>query len=431
MNETLETPRPLDEAPPPRRPGLGRVLLGIVTGVLLPLVVLAAGTAVAARFIQTKPKAGRKAPPRNARLVDVETVTRRPYRVQVRAMGTVGPARSIALHPRVSGEILSVHDEFEPGGLLEADEELLRIDASDYDLVVAQRETDVARAEADLALEKGQQSIAKREFELLGEDVPEEEGRNLVLRKPQLATVEARLAAARTALAKAKLDRDRTKVEVPLNSLVRTRDADVGTRVTPSTRLATLVGTDDYWIEATVPVDRLRWIRVPRTRGETGSTVRVTSEAAWGRGVARTGTVLRLAGDIEEQGRMARLLVRVEDPLALREENAGEPVLLLGAYVRVVIEGTEIPDVAAIHRDRIHDGNRVWILDDEDRLEIRTVEVAYRGPDLALVSSGVREGERIVVTDLAAPVEGMPLRVAKSRPGPERSPAEVAGAEGE
>ena len=78
------------------------------------------------------------------------------------------------------------------------------------------------------------------------------------------------------------------------------------------------------------------------------------------------------------------------------------------------IEGKVLQQVAAIARDHVRDGDRVWVMGDDDTLEIRKVDILFRGQDEVLVSDGVQPGERLVVTDLAAPVEGMLLRRAEA-----------------
>ena len=427
MDDTRELEDRETEEAAPRRPMTAlRVVRGIVTGFLLPLLVIGGGAAVAYHFWKTKPKAERKIPPHQAKIVDVEEVLFAPHRIVVEAMGTVRPARSVDLRPRVSGEVVAMSDEFFPGGRFREGDALLRIDPSDYELAVAQRENDVARAEANITIEEGRQAIAKREFELLGEGVSERD-RDLVLRKPQLRTVEAALGTARAALARAKLDLERTRIAVPFNCLVRTRDVNLGAQVSVTGRLATLVGTDDWWIETTVPVDRLRWIRIPKTLDEPGAAVTIEHESAWGAGVTRAGAVLRLAGDIEERGRMAKLLISVRDPLALGAESEGLPSFLIGEYVEVRIEGTVIENAAVVNRERVRDGDRVWVMNAEDRLEIRRIGIVWAGREIVLVREGLAPGDRIVVTDLAAPVEGMPLRVAGAEPGRATGP----GAEGD
>ena len=138
--------------------------------------------------------------------------------------------------------------------------------------------------------------------------------------------------------------------------------------------------------------------------------MRITNRVAWGEEAWREGRVIRLAGDLNREGRMARLIVEVDDPFTLKSENNGKPVLLMNSYVSVEIEGRELQQVASIARTHLHDGDRLWIMGADDTLEIRKVDIAFRGHEQVLVTAGITAGERLVVTDLAAPVAGMPLR---------------------
>jgi len=401
---------------PPKKPakknGSMKIITSFILGIALPVVVLFIGGKAALNLIDTSPKAQRKnSNSRNARLVEVEPACLSKETTLIQAMGTVKPARKIRFQPRVSGEVIEVSPELLPGGVFRAGEMVLRIDPTDYELIVRQRTGEVAHAQSNHQLELGSQSIAQSEYELLGESILEED-RDLVLRKPQLKAVEAALDIARAALEKARLDLDRTRVRAPFNALVQSREVNLGAQVTTATPLATLVGTDHYWVELSLPVNQLKWVRIPRNADhETGSRVRVFNEAAWGAGVWRSGRVIRLAGDLEEEGRMARLIVSVPDPLCLLEENQGAPTLLIDSYVRVEIEGLELGDVVAVRRGLLRDGDRIWILDADNRLEIRPVTVAYRGRERVFVSVGLAAGDRIVTTDLSAPVPGMPLRI--------------------
>ena len=240
-----------------------------------------------------------------------------------------------------------------------------------------------------------------------------------------MATAEAQVSAAEAALQRAKLNLKRTSVSVPFNALVESRDVEVGAEVTPNSVLGRLVGTDAYWIEVSVPVNQLHWIRIPVRAGEPGSPVRVCTEVADGPSACRSGEVLRKASALEEQGRMARLLVSVPDPLRIEEAQADMPELILGSYVRVEIEGAQEMRVAVLDRALLQDGNRVWIAGEGDKLESRQVEIAFRTPQSVYVVGGLREGERLITTSLTGAVEGMPLRFNDDGPPqPKRSQRE-------
>jgi RND family efflux transporter MFP subunit len=426
-------------------------LLSLAVRLLLVLVLLAIGAGAAWYWLTHEPKARRKPPEAQARLVEVMPVSPGRETVVVRAMGAVAPARSIQLAPRVGGEIVEISPEFVPGGRFDEGRTIARIDPEDYRLALArqkaeaarlaalaeqaaataaQRQTEVTQAKSQLDIEMGQQSVAKREYELLGETV---NGRDeaLILRRPQLeaakAAQEAAQAAHRSARAAAEsaraaseaaaaavrmaeLDLARTTLQAPFNAVVQQRQVNLGSQVAVGAPLATLVGTDAYWVEVSVPVDQLPWIRIPRSAGEAGAPVRIYNEAAWGSETFRTGQVLRLESALEEQGRMARLIVSVPDPLGGKDASGKTPPLLIGSYVRVEIEGTALDNVIALDRDHLRDGNRVWVMNGRDELEIRPVEIAHRGRERVLIAGGLKTGEKVVTTALTAPAPGMPLR---------------------
>jgi hypothetical protein len=135
-------------------------------------------------------------------------------------------------------------------------------------------------------------------------------------------------------------------------------------------------------------------------------------DAAWGPGVSRAGTVCRLMTDLEPEGRMARLLVKVRDPLHLAAPLAERRPLILGSYVRVEIEGRDLANVIRLARAELHDGKRVWVMTASKTLEIRDVKTAWSGNNHVYVSEGLQAGELLVTSDLAAPVPGMALRTA-------------------
>lgn len=401
-----------DASPTTRR--FARLARGIRESIkiILPVVVLAGGAFVAFSLMATSPKALRQPLPKTARLVELEPVRFGSEAVVVDAMGTVQAARTIDLQPRVSGSVNWISEEFVPGGLYKAGEKILTLDPTDFQLAVAQNEASVVSAQSDLDIERGQQAIAQQEFELLGRNDPtmSDEERALILRAPQLAEVTAALQTSQASLRKARLDLQRTTVTVPFDAAVQVRNVDLGSQVTTSTTLATLVGTETYWIEAMVPVDRLQWIDVPKKRDVKGSTVRVYNESAWGQGVFRNGHVIRLENALEEDGRMARLLVEIDDPLSLRPGNAAQPPILIGSYVRVEIEGVRIGPAALVDREWVRDNDTVWLMNADGTLRIQPVEILYRGKERVIVDGGITAGEKIVVTDIAAPVDGMLLR---------------------
>jgi RND family efflux transporter MFP subunit len=376
--------------------------------VLLPLALLAVGGLVGWYLMQTKPQAERKPTPRLARLVETETVRRSAQPVVVEAMGAVIPSQRVELRPQVAGVVVEVAAELEPGGRFRAGEVLFVIEPRDFELTERQRAAELADAEAQLALEMGNQEVARRESEILG-DLAGQGRLDLVLRKPQLEAARARVDAARAALDAARLDLERTRIRAPFDGVIAERHVVVGSRVDSNGVVATLVGTEEFWIEVTLPARDLQWLEVPERPGDAATEARVVDDAAWQPGSERRGHVVRRLVDVEAEGRLARLLVAVPDPLGLAAGAAERPALLLGSFVRIELIGRGIEGVV-IDRALLRDDDRVWLMDADDTLEIRAVRVGYRGRDSVVISEGLVGGERVVSSDLSTPVEGMPLR---------------------
>lgn len=388
----------------------GKWYIAWTVKLLLPAVILVLAIGFAKHQIDTRPKAAQQKPPLQARLVTVQIAQQTDHKTNISHMGTVIPARAITVTPEVSGRIVSIGTEIIPGGLIHKGQELYRIDSRDYETIVKQRQSELTQAKLNLKLEYGSQSIAQHEYKLLAE-VLEGQDQELVLRVPHLDRAETAVEAATALLAKAQLDVERCLITAPFNAVIQDKLEDLGSRVSVSTPLLTIIGTDEYWIEVLVPVDQLHWISIPRSHSEKGALARVYNPAAWGDTAFREGAVIRLLGQLEAQGRMARLLVAVKDPLSLENDASSLPPLLIGSYVRVEIEGQTITSVVPLRRNHLRDGSYAWIMNDQDTMEIRPVKIVFRDKDIVYVSEGIRHGERIVTTDISAPVNGMLLRL--------------------
>jgi len=377
---------------------------------VIPVVIVFLAAAAAFSLIATAPRAA-KAPPRStAPAVAVGVFEKGPQQVTVSVMGTVTAAREISLKSRVAGEIVSVSEAYVPGGMFAKGEVMLRIDVKDYELALREIRAEVTEAEYNLKVEQGYQNVAGREWDLLKESSGGTEAEaDLALRKPHLEKAVADLEAARAKLDQARLDLKRTVITAPFAAVVRDKSVDAGAMVSAQETLATIVCTDEFWVQASIPVDRIGRISLPN--GDTpGSAATVVS--ADGR-TRRAGRVIRLLPALEDEGRMARILISIPDPLNLAGEPDVQP-LLLGSYVSVLVDGGRIDDGIAIPRSAFRDNGRIWVMTAEGTLDIRTVTPVWRDTQSVILTQGLEEGEQVVLSSLSAPVQGMSLSVAKA-----------------
>ncbi|MCK5472477.1 MAG: efflux RND transporter periplasmic adaptor subunit, partial [Planctomycetes bacterium] len=390
----------------------------IIIKLVLPLAVIMLGILIAAIMMATKPKSKRQPMSRQSRLVEVISAKPQDVTITIDAMGTVIAAVAVDLKPQVSGKIVEVSPDFVPGGIFKKGRTLMKIEPDDYQLVVQQAKAEVATAKSNLKLEQGNQQVAQREYELL-EGIVSGSDKELMLRKPQLISAESSLDIANAKLGQAELDLGRTYIKSPFDAVIKDKAVDIGDTVSASNTLVTLAGTDEYWIEVMLPVDELKWIQIPGQDGNDGPKVKIYNSSAWGDGVYRIGKVIRLRPQLEANGRMAQLLVAVEDPLLINDENS-ENKLLLGSYVRVEIDGQKLKSVFSLDRSLLHNGDNVRLFSNDKTLIIKPVKVLYKGKNNVIIADGIKEEDKIITTDLAAPVEGMGLRLnldaAKSKP---------------
>ncbi len=115
---------------------------------------------------------------------------------------------------------------------------------------------------------------------------------------------------------------------------------------------------------------------------------------------------------------MSRIIVTVDNPVS--STVAGSNLLsrlLPGMFVEVQLHGNQIADVIAVPRGALHDNDTLWIVDENNQLRIRSVEIVRRERDEVLVSAGVAAGEKIVLTNLSGAADGMLLRPHKLEAG--------------
>ena len=339
----------------------------------------------------------------------VRTVALQPenYTLMIPVMGTVMPAREISLEAQVAGEVVFLHSEFTEGGMLLKGTEILKIDQKDYELAVEQKKRALAEAVFQFRLEEGRQEVARKEWELLyGDKSLDVVESDLALRKPHLEKVQVEIAAAEAELEQAQVNLRRTTLTIPFNAMVLNRYVNLGSKVASQERLADLVGTDIYWVQVSLPVEKLRWIKIANGQSK-GSRAKIIYREDY----STVGQVVRLLPDLSREGRMARLLIEVKDPLGLKSQEKKQPMLLIGEYVRVQIEGEELKNVYRIPRPALRNDTEVWIVDEENKLAIRSVKTIWRDEGSVVLQDDFRSGETLVVSDLAAPVAGMPVRV--------------------
>ncbi|MBA2115402.1 efflux RND transporter periplasmic adaptor subunit [Bremerella alba] len=390
-----------------------KVLQFLATAIVC-LTILGVSVATIVVINQTEPKAQQiEATRKSAAIVETVTVEKGTYAPTLVVLGTVQAAQEITLSPRVNGQVVSMSPKFVPGGMVKTGDFLLQIDPADFENTISMRESELQQAVALLDIERGRQSLAKKELALL-EGTIDEANRALVLREPQYESIQAEVNAAKAAIERARLDLKRTSIAAPFDAQILERSVNVGSQVSPSEDLARLVGVDEYWIMASVPVRSLKWIQFPEHDGRS-SLVTLRDPDTWPSGVERYASVARMIGSLDQQTRLARVLIVVADPLAMKSDV---PPLILDTLIETHIEGRPIENVVRLKREFVHNRDTVWVMKD-DKLEIRETSVVFRDAKYAYIDEGLESGDEVVTTTLATVATGIGLKKMDASPEPQ------------
>lgn len=382
--------------------------------VLTCLLCIGLGVFAAWYAMVTKPMTQRVKPPVSSPLVTVSSAEKGTAMLNVAALGTIKAAQATTVKVRVSGQVEELGAHFEAGDILQKGDLIVQLDTANYDNTLALQESALASAKADYDLEMGQQRVARTELEQLNKIVPNTVSvaninTAIALREPQLAQAKAAVQSAEANLKQAQLDLERTRVVAPYNALVVERTVSLGNQASTSDSLGSIVGTDTYYIEAGIPLDKMHSLGLHIFDG---NKVRIYSNS----GVEREGKVLHAIANIDDTTRMGRVLIAIDDPLGLHN---GEPALLLGDHVRVELEAGELDDVAVLPRSALRANDTVWILgkptDDgiegQFSLDIRNVTIIWKDTEKVFITDGLRAGDQIIVSPLGAAIHGMPVRL--------------------
>lgn len=381
-----------------------------VKRVLLPMLVILVAIAVTVVLVKSRkmPKPEEKV--HLGPLVEIAELVRTSREVIVSSTGTVQSRHEVSVTPQVRGRVVEISPRMVAGGAFRKGEQLFALEDIDYRLAIDLARSNQAQAELELMRNENLAEVARREWAELNPGTSEKPN-PMVVYEPQLKSAMAARDAAVAKVKQAEINLQRTRILAPFNCYVRSEQIEIGQYLNAGSPVATIAGTDEAEITVPLPLDQLAWVAIPVNVGGTGGSRALVKLHAGGESFQWQGRVTRALGDIDPRNRMARLVVTVDSPFNGQNlENSLFSQLLPGMFVEVQIQGVEVKDVFALPRGVLRDNDTVWIVDDENKLRIRNIDILRKERDEVLVRSGVQAGERLVMTNISAAAEGMLLR---------------------
>ena len=400
-------------------------MIKLILRIILPILVVAVALYGAVTMIRNRPAPETRVVDLPLPLVEVIEPGYSNLPLTVYAEGTVAPRAESELMAEVFGRVTEVSPWLVVGGFFEEDDVLLRLDSREYELAVTHARAAIAQAKLRLETERQEAAVAIEEWELIGRGRPTP----LALREPQIAEAQAALASAEAALQQAEYDLERTVVRAPYSGRVREKRVDLGQFVSRGSSLAKIYAVDAVEVKLPIPDSELAFLDLPLSYRQDpmaqdavhGARVILRADFA-GAGHEWIGKIVRTEGEIDPRTRMVHAIARVEDPYG-RSGNSDRPPLSVGMFVEAEIFGKRSGRVMPLPRSVLLGTDQVMIVDEEDRLYFRKVELFRLERDRILVKSGLEKGDRIIVSPLEGAVDGMRVRVQSAKSPQGTNPA--------
>ncbi len=321
--------------------------------------------------------------------VAVQTVSKQPVTLEINTQGTVQPLRRIQLVSEVSGRVLWVSEQFVSGNLVSANTELLRIDPTDYEVIVAEAQSALLSARLDYSDKKARY---------------QNESLSVQQSQAQLQTAEKRLA-------QAKQDLANTSLKAPFPAIVINRSADLGQFVTAGTPVMELLSTDIAELRLPIKPKDISLLSQQPFGMAANINNAVILRAALGTEQREWQAQLsRIEGQVDNKTRVYYAVVTVKDPYALEtDERAALPI---GTYVNASIAARPIEGAVILPDKALQNDDSVFIIGPDNTLIKRPVNVVHIASEQAVINDGLNDGDQVVTTPLAQMFEGMQVTIA-------------------
>jgi len=400
--------------------------------------------------------------------VEVINVQKIPFQVRATAFGHVEPSVIINAKSEVSGKISYIHPDLKQGASIAKGTVVLRIEPTTFEISLNQSKAGLVGSQSSLAQLNAEQSSTKQAYTIAKEKLAVEldelarlqslwdkrliarstldaEQKNVLSLEQSLQDIEGKLASfdSRRAAVKAQIKQSESQVDQSQDTIERTEiimpfDARVGAVSVEKDEFTSVgsilfeaLGVEAVEINAQLPVQQFRPLVSAGLVSSNPSSLSLQSPENLQIALSnmKLETQVRLVGDLDNStvwnGKLIRLSESVDPTrdtlglvIAVEKPYEGiipgvRPPLLKGMYTSVELF-SPAQAMMVIPRKSVHQG-RVYIATADNSLEIRPIKVLFSQGELLVIaeqsgSMGIKEGERLIISDVIPVMQGMPLK---------------------
>lgn len=417
---------------------------------------LAVGVIALVTAIKMKPQLPVKPAGDRARIVETIPLELRASAPLAIGFGKVEPKVEWKAIAEVSGRVVYRNPMLQKGQVLQAGTEVIRIDPLDYELKLVQAQADLKSAQTSLAklsqeeanlkqtlkIEKNRLAIANKELErkqnlrkkglTSQSDVDQQTQSALSQRKivldieNQIGLMpdEKRVAQALVKVNGSKVEEaqrslEKTIITLPYDLRIAEVDIEQDQVVNQQQTMIVAHGINTMEVEAQLSIHDMHTLASSLGEFERDASgipkpdtsfINARIELNSGNVTATwPAKVSRISETVDPNQATAGVILEItQDYGDLNPASA--PPLVNGMFVRAYIEGQANPNWVIPER-ALH-GNKVYLLNDLNQLDIRPVEVLYRRDNQVIIDGDFEQGEKLILNDLLPAIEGMQLKEA-------------------
>lgn len=384
---------------------------------------------------------------------------------KVLGYGTVSAARVWNIIARVSGEIEFIHPQFKKGAILKAGTEVIRISPRDYELQIRQAQANIRSAQAktdELAIQQKSVrlslKIEKRGFKLkqtqlarmqklkqrgtIAQATLEAEENTTLIQQQKVQDIQNTLdlipsrinaqkeqrAVYESQLAQAKLNLERIHIRLPFDARISQANVELTQYVQTGKNMGAADSTKAVEIEAQIPISHFQQFMGTMLGGKTlarieGDTLKQLVRKRGMHAIVRLplskvgalwrGQIIRVSDSIDPKTRTVGVVIGVDKPYE-KIIPGKRPLLGKGMFVEVELRSNPLGQMIIVPRSALHE-SQLYMLNKENRLETRSIEIDFIQGNIAVLAKGVVEGERIIVSDLLFATDGMLMEMTEDK----------------
>lgn len=317
--------------------------------------------------------------------VEINTMKKIAYPIWIDFSGKTQAVQNVNITSRVNGELKKIH--FSNGDTIKKDQLLFTIDKISYKTILEQKEAVLQKDRASLKLAK---TNLKRYTPLVKKGLTSGEKLDQLIAEQK--QIEATIKSDKASVDQAKLDVEYCDIRATIDGDIGKALIDIGNIVNKNDKLANIVQSKSLYVNFSPSSKNVSLINRYKSQIKPIVKVIVGSQSK---------EPIVLTGKIDFVDTVSNTQTDTVDIRAIIHND--KKLLFAGTFVEIKMLLTDKLSLIALTPNNISQnqlGSYVLVVDKDNKIKTRQIEVGYTNSKMSIVSEGLNEGDKVVVSDI-------------------------------